>query len=168
MANAKNKQPAAEKAGPVRVKPDLEKYVRGVSGSGKKTMRSVNAVADALDGFTIGEVYSVASQLTGTSQKELHTKYDHLNVGMQRMNLGNRIRGAVAKANKAHVADKANPTGDSQLVAACKSPRAAAGERATAKAAKQKIAEKKAEDAAAEKANKKRAKAAESKKAAAA
>ena len=91
----------------VRIKPNLENYVNGVSGSGKRTKRADDAVAAALDGFTVQETADEAARMCDIPAKDLLDKYSHLNVGMQRMNLGNRIRGAVAKLDKAHEADKA-------------------------------------------------------------
>lgn len=103
MADAKEGTEEKE----VRIKPDLEKYVNGVSGSGKKTKNCGDEIAAALDGFTVEEIRAVASKMTDVTQKELEAKYAHLNVGMQIMNLRNRIRGAVNKLDKAHEADKA-------------------------------------------------------------
>lgn len=140
MADAKEGAPKE-----VRVKPDLSKYVKGVSGSGKKTMRTNDLVAAALDGFTLDEVYAVAQELTDTPAKEFHAKYDHLNVGMQRMNLGNRIRGAIAKQDKAREKDKSVANGAKLLEVACEKPRKSADGRAKAKAFKAAEAAKKAE-----------------------
>jgi hypothetical protein len=141
MANAKEESAAKE----VRVKPDLSKYVKGVSGSGKKTMRTNDHVAASLDGFTLDEVYRVASELTDTPEKEYRDKYSHLNVGMQRMNLGNRIRGAIAKQDKLREKDKSVANGAKLLEVACEKPRAAANSRAKAAAKKKADAEAKAE-----------------------
>ena len=105
MANAKEAVEEGTKA--VVIKPDLTKYHKGVSGSGKKTMNCGDEIAAALDGFTVEEIRSVASKMTDVSQKDLEAKYEHLNVGMQIMNLRNRIRGAVNKLDKAHEGDKA-------------------------------------------------------------
>ncbi len=140
MANAKEESAPKE----VRVKPDLSKYVKGVSGSGKKTMRTNDHVAESLDGFTLDEVYRVASELTDTPEKEYRDKYSHLNVGMQRMNLGNRIRGAIAKQDKAREKDKSVASGAKLLEVACEKPRAAAASRAKAAAKKKADAEAKA------------------------
>ncbi len=142
MANAKEGTDAPKE---VRVKPDLSKYVKGVSGSGKKTMRTNDVTAIALDGFTLDEVYAVAQVMTDTPAKEFHAKYDHLNVGMQRMNLGNRIRGAIAKADKAREKDKSRASGAKLLEVACEKPRVATIARAKTKANKAAEAAKKAE-----------------------
>ena len=50
-------------------------------------------------GFTLDEVYKLAAKELKESEKDLRARYRHLNPGMQRMNLGNRMR-AAAKAAK--------------------------------------------------------------------
>lgn len=130
----------------VEIKPDLDKYVNGVSGSGKRTKRADDPVAEALDGFTLDETYGVASRMTDITQKDLKEKYGHLNVGMQRMNLGNRIRGAVAKLDAAHEQDKAVVPGLKTLEFECQKPAEARAKRIKAAEAE---AAKKAADAAA-------------------
>jgi colicin import membrane protein len=135
----------SEEVKEVRVKPDLEKYVNGVSGAGKRTKRSDHPVAAALDGFTIDETYTVASKFCEISEKELRDKYGHLNVGMQRMNLGNRIRGEVNKRDKAHEADKAVVVGLKALAFETEKPRAAATKRGAAQAKAKSDREAKAE-----------------------
>lgn len=130
----------------VRIKPDLEKYVNGVSGSGKKTKRTNDPVAEALDGFTVEEVANVAARMCDIPAKDLIAKYAHLNVGMQRMNLGNRIRGAVAKLDKAHESDKQVVPGLKTLAIECEKPRQAVAKRRAeaAKAAEEREAKVKA------------------------
>jgi hypothetical protein len=103
----------------VRIKPDLTKYVSGISGSGKRTKRADNPVSEALDGFTVEETAAVAQAMCDIPAKELLAKYAHVNVGMQKMNLANRIRGAVAKLDKAHEADKAVVPGLRTLAINC-------------------------------------------------
>ena len=143
----------AEEQKEVKIRPNLEKYVKGVSGSGKRTLRTNDPVAEALDGFTLDEVYAVASKMTDITQKELKEKYGHLNGGMQRMNLGNRIRGAVAKLDKAHAEDNSVASGTKTLELECRKPREAANKRAAAaeKAAKERAAKAEAKAKAEEK-----------------
>jgi hypothetical protein len=158
MANAKDQ--VEEEVKEVKIKPNLENYVDGVSGSGKKTKRADHPVSAALDGFTLEETFAVAQAMCDISVKELTAKYGHLNVGMQRMNLGNRIRGAVAKLDKAHEADSKVVAGMPTLELACRDPRAAVAKRTAAKA----TADKAKADAAAAKAKATEAKAKASKK----
>ncbi len=63
--------------------------------SGRKSIDTGDKVAAMLRGKELDDVYKIASEKTGLTQKELREKYANLNPGMQRMNLGNRIRGAL-------------------------------------------------------------------------
>jgi hypothetical protein len=133
----------------VEIKPNLEKYVNGISGSGKRTKRADDPIAAALDGFTLDETYGVASRMTDVTIKDLQAKYGHLNVGMQRMNLGNRIRGAVNKLDAAHEQDNSVVAGLATLELECRKPAEARAKRIAAAekeaAAKAAAAEAKAE-----------------------
>jgi hypothetical protein len=81
---------------------NCSKYVRKIgdkpnlSANGNATMDNGDAVAKKLRGAELDEVYAQASKVLGESQAALRAKYGHLNVGMQRMNLGNRMRAAQA------------------------------------------------------------------------
>lgn len=81
---------------------DCSQYVRrigkqlNVSAAGNATMDNGDALAKQLRGAELDEVYRQASAILGVPQTELRAKYKHLNVGMQRMNLGNRMRAAAA------------------------------------------------------------------------
>lgn len=85
-----------ENTGPKLEFKKLEEYVTGVSGAGKRTKNNGDPVATALNGMTLDEVEQLAQRM-----KVEHNDYTHLNVGMQRMNIGNRIRKAVNAAEKA-------------------------------------------------------------------
>ena len=82
---------------------DCSKYVRKVNGktnvsaSGNATMDNGDALAKKLRGAELDDVYAEASKVLGESQAALRAKYAHLNPGMQRMNLGNRMRAASAE-----------------------------------------------------------------------
>lgn len=82
------------------VRPKTEQYVKAVSASGKKTMHTGDTVACTLASLVLEETREVASVMLNLSIDELTERYSKLNIGMQRMNLGNLIRGAIAKANK--------------------------------------------------------------------
>ena len=82
------------------ISPKLDEYVKVRSSSGKMTMASKDAIAAALAGATLEEVYEAAARLKLGTEDELRAKYSHLNPGQQRMNLGNRIRGAVRKMDE--------------------------------------------------------------------
>jgi len=74
----------------------IDEYVPGTSASGKRTKNNGDAVAQAVEGFNEDELTQVAGKL-GVELKD----YSHLNVGMQIMNIRNRIRGAVNALEKA-------------------------------------------------------------------
>jgi hypothetical protein len=82
------------------IRPNTEKYQAGRSSSGAKTQHNGDPVATALDGATVDEAVKLVSEALGGTQKEWKDKYAHLNVGQQRMNLGNRLRGVMNKMNK--------------------------------------------------------------------
>jgi len=148
----------------VRIKPDLEKYVNGVSASGKKTKNCGDDVAAATDGFSVEELAKVASRLRDIPAADLVAQYGHLNVGMQAMNLRNLIRGGVSKLDKMHEADKAVVAGLPTLKIECEKPQAAVAKRNAAavkeRADREAKAAKNAEAKAAKQPKEKKAKAA--------
>lgn len=94
------------------IKADLEHYVKGagVTNSGRPTVDIDDVVAKALRGDDLEVLYPrVAAwlQLMGretigrgskkmeVTEENLRQRYSRLNVGMQRMNLGNILRGAL-------------------------------------------------------------------------
>lgn len=93
---------AADQAADRLVKPDLNRYkVSEIkTASGRKAIDIGDDVATRLRGLDLAEVYEVAAEETGYSTSNLETRYRHLNPGMQRMNLGNLIRGARSKRAK--------------------------------------------------------------------
>lgn len=93
------RDPAAEDTRLVRA--DTARYVITddvKTASGRKAIDIGDATAQALRGADLADTYRAASEATGRTQKSLRESYEHLNPGMQRMNLGNLIRGAAAKA----------------------------------------------------------------------
>lgn len=94
------------------VKADLDHYVKGAgtTNSGRPTVDIDDAVAKALRGDDLGVIYpkvakwlkALGRETIGRGAKKmevtednLRTRYGKLNVGMQRMNLGNVLRGAM-------------------------------------------------------------------------
>ena len=94
------------------IKADLEHYVKGagITNSGRPTVDIDDVVAKALRGDDLEVLYPrVAAwlQLMGretigrgakkieVTEENLRIRYSRLNVGMQRMNLGNILRGAM-------------------------------------------------------------------------
>lgn len=76
-------------------------YERTKSATGHSSRDTADATAMALRGQTLDEIYAVAAQQLKVPEQDLRAKYARLNVGMQRMNLGNRMRAAQAKATVA-------------------------------------------------------------------
>ena len=83
-----------EEGGPggLTIKNDGYKEVRTASGA--KSFACGDWFSQLVEGFSVDDMYHLAeSSLEDATRGELHEKYDHLNIGMQRMVLGNRIRG---------------------------------------------------------------------------
>jgi len=86
------------------VNADLSKYVKTKAASGAVSVNNGDDVAVLLNGLNLDELYEIAN--TFCEPKEPFD-YSKLNGGMQRMNLGNRIRGAVTKHGKQIDRDRA-------------------------------------------------------------
>lgn len=106
-AAKKDEKPAKDASGDADtrlIKADLTKYVRtaGIkTPSGRASIDSNDSVAVKLRGMDLGEVYNLAASLIPPNTvASLRDQYGHLNPGMQRMNLGNRIRGALAMSGE--------------------------------------------------------------------
>ena len=139
------------------VAPDTSKYTKAKSASGGASLNNGDEVAQALTGATLDECFRLAAKAVDETQKALKERYGHLNEGMQRMNLGNRIRGAVGKMNKAEdgsgtgflasegkfiteAVAKRNAKAEADAKAKAKADAKAAKEKADAEAAKKKAA----------------------------
>lgn len=72
--------------------------VTRADGSLKRALDCGDEVAAKLRAMTIDEVYAFAAKLVDVKPNALKAKYEGLNVGMQRMNLGNMIRKALRGA----------------------------------------------------------------------
>lgn len=102
-----------------RIEIPAGEYQKAKTAKGNVSRHNGDVVATALAGLGLNGVRAIAAEMTGIPSEELGAKYAHLNVGQQRMNLGNRIRGAVNKMNK-HAESEAGQkegavTGDSYL-----------------------------------------------------
>lgn len=82
--------------GKVIIRPNVENYTTARASSGAKSQHNGSFVAVGLEGMTIDEVKQAAVDMG----VENVNKYDHLNLGQQRMNLGNRIRGRIVAIDK--------------------------------------------------------------------
>lgn len=77
-------------------------YVPTIAASGRKSLSNGDALAKALEGMLIQDLYAAANSILG---QQFEDRYGHLNMGSQRMNLGNRIRAALKKEDhEAHQA----------------------------------------------------------------
>ena len=93
------------------VKVDRTKYETTRSASGAKSLSNGDSVAQALEGLELDEVYGIAEgflvfplKVRGepvSDVSELKEAYADLNDGMQRMNIGNRMRKQVHALDKA-------------------------------------------------------------------
>lgn len=72
---------------------DLSHYER-VKVEGRRVLDCADDVARHLRSMELDDVYDYAAEVLAVNVDELRQKYSHLNKGMQRMNLGNRIRSA--------------------------------------------------------------------------
>ena len=144
------------------IRPNTDDYQSVRSASGSKSQICGDEVSVCLAGMDVEQVKKVAVGMDMATADV--NKYDHLNPGQIRMNLGNRIRGIVARLDR----DKDTPenAGIDKLktiaVPIQELVRAAAEK---AEAAKKELAEKRAKEKA-EREAKKKAKAEEAKKAA--
>lgn len=97
-----------------KIVPDMARYTvgKGTTVTGRKTIDIDDYVADKLRGLDLEEIYSYTAavlaelgvEYIGTGSKKMHcglgdlkARYNHLNVGMQRMNLGNLLRGTMRR-----------------------------------------------------------------------
>lgn len=77
------------------VRADVRTYVRCKTAAGNQSLHNGDQVARKLVGKELPDIYKIAAETTGLAINDLKTRYSHLNPGMQRMNLGNLIRGAL-------------------------------------------------------------------------
>lgn len=80
---------------------DISAYDRIKLDSGRVSFDNGDDTAQKLRNKPLEDIYEMASKVSDTSVRSLKEKYKHLNIGMQRMALGNRIRAAArVKAEK--------------------------------------------------------------------
>ncbi len=66
-------------------------YQKSKTASGSSSLNNGDEVAVALEGLTNEEVFQLADQII--PDNDFTDRYSKLNPGMQRMNIGNRLRG---------------------------------------------------------------------------
>lgn len=79
---------------------DLSGYKKVKAPGGGVSYTKGDAVANKLEGKSLDEVYKIAAAALKVPESELRAKYKKLNPGMQRMSLGNRMRGGPKKEKK--------------------------------------------------------------------
>jgi hypothetical protein len=72
-------------------------YERTKSATGHSSRDTADNTALALRGLTLDQIYAEAARVLVVPEDALRAKYAKLNPGMQRMNLGNRIRATQAR-----------------------------------------------------------------------
>lgn len=63
--------------------------------SGNASVHCGDDVAKKLLGKSLDDIYKLTAKTCDIPESELRKKYSKLNLGMQRMNLGNRLRGVL-------------------------------------------------------------------------
>lgn len=132
--NDQSTTPATEESAKTRIRPDLNRYIRDKSGNGKRTHRTDDFVARTLAGKTIEQIKEGASKLGVDCVKWLG-----LNIGQQRMLIGNKLRHfldrtkTITEAQVTEALGEPVPVYDAEAAAAAKA--AADAEKAAKKAA---------------------------------
>jgi hypothetical protein len=97
-AKGKKKAKDGVPEGPAALKryaPEYHKDNEKKTAGGNTSVDNDDDVAKKLRGKDLDEVYTFAAKTCELSVAELKKKYGGLNPGMQRMNLGNKIRGVL-------------------------------------------------------------------------
>ena len=110
---AKSEATGTEGPAGVSIRVDKEKYNPARTASGTKSLNNGDPVALALAGLTLGEVQSLADSFIG--ENDFRKRYAKLNPGMQRMNIGNRLRGAINKATVTDAEGKVTTDGNKKF-----------------------------------------------------
>lgn len=112
MAKANEKATPTEATKDPLVKVDKGQYQKATTATGNTSLNNGDPIATLIEGMENDELYEIAGKFlafpvkVGKAKIEdaigLQSAYGKLNVGMQRMNLGNRFRGRVAAIDKAN------------------------------------------------------------------
>lgn len=103
MTKAKDTKIAAAAEEGTRIKPDWALLTKTQAASGKRSFDNADAMAVALRGKTLEEVYGIVSGILADngepeSAEALQARYAHLNPGHQRMCVGNKARAAIKRS----------------------------------------------------------------------
>lgn len=95
-------KPKAKKSGHIKpskgerlVPANLKKYQSVKSAKGNASYDNGDHVAKMLRGKTLDDAYAIVAKATKEAESGLKKRFKHLNLGMQRMNLGNVLRAAL-------------------------------------------------------------------------
>lgn len=148
---AKEAQKQYQKDGQTRLFPDLSKYVRVKTASGRVTMDNGDHVANLMRNATeLDDVYRIAETVLGAeATKAARLKYKKLNPGMQRMNMGNKMRTAMLEPERKKAEAEARAIRDAAKKVQADERAKAKAERDAAKKAKKEAATKLKAEAAA-------------------
>ncbi len=79
----------------------FNQYVAHKTAAGNVAYDNGDEVAAKLRGMTMDEVYAYAAKKLDETERSIKDKYKHLNAGMIRMNIGNKLRAFDGKKAKA-------------------------------------------------------------------
>ncbi|MDH3375380.1 MAG: hypothetical protein OEQ39_00215 [Gammaproteobacteria bacterium] len=74
-------------------------YAISVTPNGRKSRYNADDVAETLVGYEPSQIIGAGEKLLGFKKGELFEKYEGMNQGQQRMNIGNRLRAAVKRGD---------------------------------------------------------------------
>lgn len=101
-AKPRDVKPGGSKQRTIGGKPvDISRYAKAKAPGGGTSYHNNDAVAQKLEGKDLDQVYEIVAKALKVEVRELKGKYKSLNVGMQRMNLGNRLRKATMPKKEA-------------------------------------------------------------------
>jgi len=135
---------AVEKSNKPIIDINKENYISTRSSSGSKSLSNGDVVALVLAGLSVADIHEICDRLMPTN--DYPSRYSHLNIGMQRMCMGNRIRGFISKRDTENdkiqsAANEAGEDADLKLDGLAALEKAAApAQRAAATAAAEKAA----------------------------
>lgn len=90
-------QPSGKESMAQHLRKYRQRYQTVKSYSGSASANNGDPVAKLLQGMTPKQVMEAADELLGEAKGTHEARYSHLNLGQQRMNAGNRIRGAIKR-----------------------------------------------------------------------
>lgn len=105
---------ATKAPGKPKLEPKFENYVvgKGTTASGRQTIDRDDYIANLLRGMDLNDIYAMTARVMDeldvrsigagsrkmeTGEADFRARYAHLNPGMQRMNLGNVLRGVMGR-----------------------------------------------------------------------